>query len=618
MVAYHLKRFQIENKGFSLKTIAILNDVHDADYVVQHRAKFNEVTLISTHAAVDDYLEFHELSCIPISSYLQSEEITQFYAEADCVNEILHALDKEFGNELNQLLGFRTPLRFFYALYRYRGRYEYTNLLKSKTAFERILSELNPNQVIFFQPRKPQDSLSFFLTRIHILELMLAQKDVLTEKLIAPISKRISLIEKETSRENKVKRFVFGGVSNLFTMIKKKIRGEISDTAPLVVKADSRCLVLINGARSAELLPDEFKRKLSGGVGLQKRMKEEKNFPPVKLLEARNEAFKSLEIEMEINLRNVFKSIVLDDICNKFDEYTLPVKNLHALALKESLVGGIWVRPPAATNGLIFLVEYLLQNNLIVLGRQHGGNYGIEVSQPKHFDSDFWWSTHYLSYGFTKEDLTETSPALQPLCDIIPAGEKVTVISNPSTRERIDILFPISNATSFYKEGGRPLIHELAEYQRELLKFLNQLSGVRVVVKPFPGYNYATSAFMELLPKLKNVEVMKTPFTQVLEHYDVGVIVSEFPSSPLFECLKTDAEILSLTNPLLPFNITADRLLKKRIYFYDSLPELKQGVTDFLEGRLSQRRTSEFAEKYLLPANSKGIKKITAKIFGMA
>lgn len=618
MAAYHLKRFQIESKGFSLKTIAILNDVHDADYVVQHRAKFNEVTLISTHAAVDDYLEAHELSCIPISSYLKSEEITQFYAEADCVNAILHDLDKEFGNELNQLLGFKTPLRFFYALYRYRGKYEYTNLLKSKTAFERILSELKPRQVIFFQPRKPQDSLSFFSTRIHILELMLAQKDVLTEKLIAPISKRISLIEKETSRENKVKRFVFGGVSNLFAMIKKKIRGEISDTAPLVVKADSGWVVLVNGARSAELLPDEFKRKLSGRISLQNGLKEEKHLLPVKLIEARNEAFKSLEIEAEINIRNVFKSIVLDDICNKFDEYVLPVKNLHTLALKEKLVGGIWVRPPAATNGLIFLVEYLLQNNLIVLGRQHGGNYGIEVSQPKHFDSDFWWSTHYLSYGFTKDDLKETSPALQARCEIIPAGEKVTISSNSSAREKIDILFPISNAASLYKEGGRPLIHELAQYQRKLLKFLNQLSGVRVVVKPFPSYNYATSAFMELLQTCKNVEVFDMPFTQVLEKYSIGAIVSEFPSSPLFECLKTDAEILLLTNPLLPFNATADRLLQKRVYFYDSLPELEQSITDFLQGRLSRRRNSEFAEKYLLPVNAEGIKKITAEIFGMA
>ncbi len=35
-----------------MTSIAILNNVYDADYVVQHRAQFNEVTLISTHAAV--------------------------------------------------------------------------------------------------------------------------------------------------------------------------------------------------------------------------------------------------------------------------------------------------------------------------------------------------------------------------------------------------------------------------------------------------------------------------------------------------------------------------------------------------------------------------------------
>ncbi|MFN3492398.1 MAG: hypothetical protein ACK40V_09290, partial [Anaerolineales bacterium] len=351
-----------------MKTIAILNDVHDADYVIQHRAQFDTVTLISTHAAVDDYLEAHGLSCTPISSYLKSEEIAQFYAEADCVNRILHELDKEFGNELNEILGFKIPLRFFYALYRYRGRYEYTNLLKSKTAFERILKELKPHKAIFFQSRKTQDSFSFFSTRIHILELMLIRRNVLTEKLIAPISKRIRLIEKKTSRENKVKRFMFGGVSNLFTMIKKKFNGEISDTAPLAVKAKSGWLVLINGTHSAELLPNEFKRKLSGGVGLQNRVKGEKIFPPAKLIEARDEAFKSLELELQTNPLSIFKTIVLDDFCRKFVEYVTPVLNLHTLAQEEKILGGVWVRPPAATNELIFLVEYLLQNNLIVLG----------------------------------------------------------------------------------------------------------------------------------------------------------------------------------------------------------------------------------------------------------
>lgn len=600
-----------------MKTIAILNDVHDADYVVQHRAQFSEVTLISTHAAVDDYLEAHGLFCAPISSYLQPEEIAQFYAESNCVNVILHDLDNEFGNELNKTAGLKVPLRFFYALYRYLGRYEYTNLLKFKTAFERILSELKPHKIFFFQPRGERNSFSFFSTRIYLFELMLKQKNVLTENFSAPISKRIQLTEKRIYRENNARRFMFGGISNFLRIVKKKVDGEISTPAPLAVKAKSGWVVLINGARSADLLPNEFKKKLSGGVALQSHAEDKKTLPPEKLVEARNEAFKSLESESEINLKYIFKAIVIEDICNKLDAYVVSVRNLDQFTLKEPVIGGIWVSPPIAANDLTLLAEYLLQKNLIVIGRQHGGNYGIEVSQPKHFDSDFWWSTHYLSYGFTQADLAETTPDLQTRCEIIPVGETVTVQPFSAKREKIDILFPISNAASFYKEGVRTMMHTLAEYQRELLKFLNQFRDARVLIKPFPKYSYANSAFMELLPTCKNVEVLDAPFTQVLQRYAIGAIVSEFPSSPLYECLRTDAEILSLTNPLLPLNKTAQSLLEKRIHFYDSLPDIQQGITDFLNGRLPRRRNSEFVEKYILPANPELIKKTTAEIFGI-
>lgn len=595
-----------------MKTIAILNDVHDANYVVQHRAQFSEVTLISTHAAVDDYLESHGLTCTLISSFLQPQEVSKFYTEASQIYSLLSELDAEFGNILNSSLGLKKPIRFFYALYRYWGRYEYMHLLKLSAAVECLIQLHKPTKVLIFQTRRLEDSTSFFFTKLNVYNLIFNKYGVLVEKVFAPLSK--------LRKSNKTLSWFKLKTQNLLknpSRIFEKMRYQTSYPILISLKKQSGFILSLNGSRSAELLPAEVVNSLSTDLALVNTTVE-KMSAPVIMQKRIEEAYTFINANIGFDISSIVKIILLEDFVERFDKLLTPLINLQTFSVDIPVLGAVWTTPPGASTVNTLLVEYLLSLGVLVVGRQHGGNYGIEVSQPKHFDSDFWWCTHYLSYGFTKKDLAETSPNLQPRCEIIPVGEKVTVQPVSDKHPKIDILFPISNAVPFYKDPVRTSLHELAEFQRELLRFLNQFSGVRVAVKPFPSYNYATSAFMELLPTCKNLEILDMPFAQALEKFSFGAIVSEFPSSPLFECLKTDAEILSLTNPLLPFNATADMLLQKRVYFYDSLPQIKKGITDFLENKLPRRRNSEFAEKYLLPANPEGVKKITAEIFGIA
>ncbi|MBL8097804.1 MAG: hypothetical protein JNK81_01405 [Anaerolineales bacterium] len=604
-----------------MKTIAILNDVHDADYVVQHRTQFDSMTLISTHAAVDDYLEAHGLFCTPLSSFLTITDLMKLNKEAATkIDALLNHLDSLFADELNQQLQITPSLQFFYTLYRYRGKLEYVNISKSIIAMERLLDKFSLQKAILFMPHGVQNAPSFFQTTINIMELILSCTSLAIEKITSPISQKILVQSKKNSRRQKWNKIFANGIRSGFSKLYKNVfkKNGFQD-APLALRLENArgLLVLINGSHSAELIsPSHLSSK---NISFQENLSAQKMLPSQNLQEAKQEAVKEILSKNEIEISAVLRAIFLDDFCRNYFTYVLPVKNLHHLASEEKILGGIWIRPPVAINGLSFLVEYLLKCGVPVIGRQHGGNYGIEVSPPRHFDSDFWWSTHYLSYGFTKEDLRETSPDLQPRCEIIPAGEKVTVDSHHfSTHVKIDILFPISNAASFYREGPRPLLHELAQYQRELLKFLNQFSNLHVVVKPFPGYDYTNSAFIELLHGLKNIKILEgLSLVDVLKEYPTRVILSEFPSSPLFECLKTDAEILSLTNPLLPFNPTAYQLLSKRVHFYDTLSEMKQGITDCLEGHLPIKRDDSFANKYLLPASPEKIKITSAQILGI-
>ncbi len=601
-----------------MKTIAILNDVHDADYVVQHRAKFSEATLISTHAAVDDYLEAHGLACLPFSSFLTVNDSMSLHQEAAAnADALLNQLDALFADELNRALQIAPPLQFFYALYRYRIKLEYVNISKCALAMQRLLNRLAPQRAILFMPHGAQGAPSFFQTAIHIMELVFNCTSLAVEKVASPISQKILAKSKNINWRQKRNNFFAALLRNGFIKLYKKNK-KIQDY-PLIVRLGKTqgMIVLINGSYSAELMPDS--PLLSKSKLLREDLSAQKMLPPQNLQEAKQEAIKEILSKDEIDIPAILKAIILDDFCHNYSTYVLPVKQLHNLAAYEKIQGGIWIRPPVALNGLSLLVEYIMKSGAPVIGRQHGGNYGIEASLPRHFDSDFWWSTHYLSYGFTAEDLKETTPNLQPRCEIIPAGEKNTVdFRGSSDKPKIDILFPISNAVSFYKDGPRPLPHELAQYQRELLKFLNQFSDLRVAVKPFPDYNYTNSAFIELLRSLKRIEILEGyTFVDALQNYPARLILSEFPSSPLFECLRTDSEILSLTNPLLPFNPTAHYLLSKRVHFYDALPQIKQGIIDFFEGRLPIKRDDGFVNKYLLPANPEKIKSVCAQILGI-
>jgi len=606
-----------------MTSIAILNDVHDAEYVIQHHEKFDKTNLISTHASVDDYLVIHGLACESISSYLQPKEITQFYEEADWVNTLLAELDTDFGNALNAATGLDVKLRFFYALYRYRGRYEYMNILKLQASLMRLLSRHTPEKVFLFQPHGSSDMPSFFYTSLDIYQILVKQAEIPIEKVSVSFSRRISRREK-LDKARISARTVFSDLfENPFKLVKKHFRTEVPQSAPVVIQLDSPrgLLVLINGSRSAELLPDGVRERFSSSISLEKTQSSpvEQAVIPAILYKAADDARADLSANTEFDPQRVIRAIFLEDLCRRFKQVFVPIQNLHRLRMECPVLGGIWVRPPAATNSLALLVEYLLCLGVPVVGRQHGGNFGIEVSHPKHFDSDYWWSTHYLSFGFTAEDLKESSPNLKPRCEIFPVGEKTSIPINISRRrKKVDILFPISNAISFHHEGVRTLLHELAEYQRELLKFLDQLSDVCVVVKPFPGYTYSTSASIELLRTLKNVEIVEEmPFTQAFERYSVGAVLIEFPSSPLFECLKANVEVLSLTDPLLPYNRSADLLLQKRVHFYDTLPQIKQGILDFLEGRLPSLRDDQFAERYLLPSDMAGCRTIVQKTLGL-
>jgi hypothetical protein len=608
-----------------MATVAILNDVHDAEWVRVSSNSYHGTILIATHAAVNDYLASYGIACESISSYIEQEELVKLYSDSTPVEDLLTELDANLGQILNSAAGTAVSLRFFDAMYRYLGRYEHFNYLKLQTALNRIVNRHSPKSLVVFAPHFSESTPSFFKSKIDVLELIIKSLGISVEKQTSPLSKKIL----RRQRLDKYLTLFKGGVwlakkapakiwPKLFGMLRRQpslLAVELSGTAGWII--------LFDGVRSLSLMPkDRTVRRVCALNDETIKYGEALHKPSLqadalqRLKEHAQKEFDRLANLEHFSPVATTRAVIVGDLAARFESCIFPLLKMQQLAKDNRICGGVWSYPPTDPSAKSLMVHYLLCSGLPVIGRQHGGNYGIEKNYPRHFDSDFRSCTHYLTYGFNASDLKETMAEAVAQCQIIPVGLPHIARSGKRQR-RYNILFPISNATYFFRDTVRPLQHHLSHIQCDLLQFLDRLLNVRVLVKPFMLYDSMTCAFTELIRHLPNIEVVShMSLTDCLQDFEIDAMVVEYISSPLFEGLPQDIEILSLSNPLLPFNHSAEILLKKRAHIFDDLDCLKNGIEDFLGGRLPKKQDRGFVDRYL-HQNQNSVGDITGEILGL-
>jgi hypothetical protein len=546
----------------------------------------------------------------------------------------LASLDDEFGEAITIKLGSPVRLAYFHALYRYLGRYEYTNILKARAALARLVGKYRPARVQVFRARHQSSAYSYFKTRLNVYEMILAELGVPVDSLLAPRAWAVwsrTVVDAAAAAARMAWWYLPRNPLLLLRRIRRRTRGAClavewrtqvgpgSDPEPgLLLLLDGQLAERQMAGLPVAPLADAF--KLGGRSRVDPQLP---NLPALDLvpdgLRLRSQAqWHAVQTGEVLEPRALLTAIVLGNFADNFNTYALPLRQVLRLASTRRILGGTWAYPPTWPTAMALLAAYLLQSGLPVVGRQHGGNYGIQRIYPRHFDSDFRWCTHFLSYGFTAADLQETYPEVQLPCTIVPSGDQYSPApATARSRPLIDILFPISNASYFQQSSPRLPQHLLAQYQWDLLDFLDGLSAGRIVVKPFRFFRYATSAVVERLPRLKHVEVIDhLSFTECFEQYRVGAVLTEYPSSPLFEAIHQDTEILALTNSLIRYNTTADTLLRQRAHLFEDMESLKDAVNRFLAGTLAPKRSAEFASRYLLPGGRERAAAAMLQIFG--
>jgi hypothetical protein len=615
--------------------LALLNDVHDAEYVLLHSETYSTALLLSTHESVNDYLSARGRTCVSLSSFLEIDELSDFYRQSECIYSFLDGLDRQFGDLLFEAIRSPRDVRYFYSLYRYLGRYEYTNILKIRLGIERVLEKHPADTAHLFLPHASESAFSFFSTTRNVYKAVLEDKRLIVKEINSPLAASVQRKIKRDVRKGSIDRALWFLTHKLIGAItrlaQKDAKKESRPGAPILV--ESKYANLPGGQKELMLLLDGPSTTRSY-PGLASHLDETTDYFNDSSIDLADMDFLLTKMRQELETASALhkpfdplaflRLVFLDDFISRFHFYTMPLRKLIQLDPKYHIAGGVWNWPPSKPSPKILLIAYLLQAGVPVLGAQHGGNYGVQNIYPRHFDSDFWWCTHYFSWGFAQADLKETYPHAKPRCEIFPLGRKQHDSINRDgelggihKKKRVDILFPITNASYFHRDTLRIPQHLLAQYQRELLLFLDGLKDLTVVVKPFRGFGYKNSAFVELLGGLRHVKVENhLGLSECFETHQVRSVLIEYPSSPMFEAMCEDAEVFVLTNPIIKYSPAAEAQIKRRVHLHHDPAQLKTALTDYLSNEVAnKRRDSVFTRQYFRSADVEAYEDALNRIF---
>jgi hypothetical protein len=310
-------------------------------------------------------------------------------------------------------------------------------------------------------------------------------------------------------------------------------------------------------------------------------------------------------------LHGVTAKNLLKDFYRCTTEYLSPLIMLDKLHTRSPIDLGIWGNPCIHNSGTL-IKEYLLKRNIPLIGMQHGSTPGIQSYDVCfHFDSQYSRCTHFLTYGFDEQDLKSVCPDKQIACKIIPVGtckEHTKNFSRKRKKQKIDILFPLTNSLSITIDGIRIKPDVLTRYQLEILQTLEAFKDLYIVAKPMLNYSDKNCSVVEALKRLKHIKVISDLSLQsYLEKYDIRAVIIEYPSTPLFEVMGRDIEIFLLADPVSPFSQQVLNLLKKRVHYFENIEDLKKSLGEWRQGNLPSLRNNEFYNKYVFRENTEDL-----------
>lgn len=575
----------------------VLHTVSDAEHYLSNSLNFsNDSLLFTTTPSVEYYSRRHDILCPCLSCYVTVDQMqANINMARRAAQKITASLDTRYAPILGNISG-TGYLRFFKALYEYRIYIQLVDYLNLQNA---IIAAIEKHGIVRFgiyNAKKNQyfdTSADFasFLSSIGITETLVVDID-------DGVPYRSSNSGKLTAKWKLISH-ALGSRRRLWAKIgleSGNLKNAILDLrpAPSAIFFDSHDSlmrqILVSQPGRNRLISSAFAEKYA-----RKYRGEEYNLHL-------DISAVSCDTQLPQQILSCILRDIEDDYFRNHGDYISYLKGVRDIVSDYQVRMGIWQYTPVFGKSALFH-EYLMAQGFPVVGFQHGGLFANQFNHEIEI-SDFSRCTHYVSYGLEYGDALNIHGTMEACPVVVPLG-KARLPDQHSSKQSIDILFPITNTCSMLEFGmcrQRPDI--LAERQTAILKYLNSKTNLRSLIKPLPNVSNETLAAWDELKQMKNLQlVYDVMLPRILMEVAPKVIIIEHPSTPLYDCLSLDADIFMLNDMVRPIERSALERLRKRVYYFEDVDELLHHLDLFFDGKLPSLRNTEFYDRYVMRGN---------------
>ena len=573
----------------------ILHTIADAKHCLNNRLH-QKYALCTTDVAVEIYFrQRFQIDCPSLSRRLSTEEILDCRDRAaNLVDDLVETADRGLAPRINKLLGLE--MRYFKPLFSYFGKYQLSAYLTFALALQRLIAEDKPESLTLYDYQ-----FNSFLDTNSDMELFMKTVFSNEDARILRYAR-----QPEQVRLKKIRVLARSARNNPLQFAAHVRRALLSRSsrAPDNIKTAEPILVyepLYDLGFIRETLKSKYLLFYHNGspnlVGLE--------CSPM----TADLTLASLDFVPEGQDQDRSIAVLANDFSSHFKKnlqlYLGAVDCLNKLHERRPIALGVWGLPPITGTGAL-LFEYLQTQGVKVVGAQHGALYG-DAFFPWHVDSDFNRCDFFISYGFTSADLKRLYPKADIQTKILPFGSAGRWANLASRQKKeVDILFPPTMNFSLFKGIPHMPSHVIADRQIALVEYLDSLVDLKVFIKPLMYSGYENSAIWSLLTGLKNAKLIDyLTLTDFLQAHSPKAVVMEYPSQPLYNCLKLDTEIFLIKDKVHPFEKCASQLLAKRVHFSDNVSDTIDQLELFRQGKLDPKRDQSFADHYLRDENAK-------------
>jgi len=583
----------------------IIHSPEEAEHFVrQHGTNADrEFRLFTTSAAVDGFLaQRHSLRSECLSCYITHDEVVEHIQVSEAfVITLMDALDEKISPDFNRKVGCR-GMRFFQPLYSYYGFIRFNACLNFLIGLQRALARHDISELHYYEYAFREG----FRSEMSIAKLISGVLPEKIERFPIGLPANDGVV---AERGRSLFQAGFGLVSDF-----RRLAGICHPG--FLGRLLHRCKTLLCLMAPASRRPAVFIHDPPGKLSFYQRALKRYNLFSEELVmrcsAAKSEEKKSIRLDIDMPRQDRFGigRLILDDMEADWNgnNYIDALIAFSAAVRSHDIRLGVWGTPPVSGSRDLLhslLFEYLLVSGIPVIGHQHGGPY---IGDQKNYTvafMDFSRCSHYVSYGFTKEDFKHAYPqAAEPCVELFRYGNASVKSGNrqpPVTKEAVDILFPITNTISLF-DGGmkRDKPDFIMAKQVALLTHLESKTGYNIVVKPFKRSNSNNLCMFSYLKGCKNIRIADDlAFSEAMRIYDVKCVVIEHISSPLYESLGEDVEILVWAGKVAPLEDGALELLKKRVYFLETERDMLDHIDLFLKNELPKKRDSSYFDHYV-------------------